>query len=1142
MGARQNPSMTEKRPLVLACTLLDSLDPLPYPARMRELAHRARKLADAGVLRPVLEELEDGEPYERGVAVLAAAAGGDREWVARHIADEDPFVRGQALRVADGLGVPDSVFEEAMADASAAVRLRLIRAVVASRRTALADRLIVSLRRTWGDAEAARMLPGCSPGTVAALLPELFHAAACWSSLGRRHPGAYLDQAARELAALPEDRRDLRWWSSGCALGVATAADRLPHRVLDLLEAYPPAQLPFVLRRHLGALVDADPGRFVRLFLGPGRTEFPRRHGVLSGVLLRRMARSAPEEALVALGTTLRDDSAALARLMRALPPGRRAAFHASVTGRDDTGTTGTPVDAAVLGALPRNRVAATARRMAARARDHGEPWDTVLLAESYLPPQEVRERLLTATRRPAAEDRATAWGLLISNAGRSGEPATVHAVLDDMGRLRNEQEPVRTAALGALLDTPPVLFTAASEPLLDRIATDAVEARDSSAATRSFLSSLAVAVLREHAVTGRRALVSWSLRTLVRLSGTTGAADLGRLDRTLRGGQEHLVFEALRPWLEAGADKSDYALVLALAQAVGRRAEGMDELQELLRQAVRYGNTATAREAIPLWLRPVRQRDARVAQVMERDPSAVVLPVVRRIVTARRTDLLDRVLGAPVPPGRFATREADRTLPVHREAVCWVPRQQKAALRGLEKAAGDEKLPLWTRAGAVAQLAAVPGAGAGALRKWAGSPDVLLAETALAALGRTDRPAEALDGLLDHVGGDRARVAVFAASRASRHVRPSRLAGDLAARTAPGTGKVTSRKEMVRLAAVRLPLERAAEVVAGAYGEPGQHPDVRAACVAVAHTLLGSERIWEMLADAARSDTPVVRGAVLRTLPHQLPERHRARFARLVQEVSTTRDPELAAVAHRALAHWLPWAHGASEVLLAAVTDLDRRGGWTGAADALVDGASATPEGADALNRTLTLLATDDTADDAGADRDRPGRQRLVHLVRALSGGHTSPTRTKRAVLVGAADRLAAHRDTVPQAAALLVGAVDPYATDADTLHTDLVRLAALHEGRPALAARTARTLLGHLVAARRHGGTDPDVLLTVAGRLTATGGDPAQGLLAVALTVAGGRSTEWTAPWRTQLRMLRQHPAADVRDAAYEEWTAPE
>ncbi|MCX5401053.1 hypothetical protein [Streptomyces sp. NBC_00102] len=1132
--------MTDNRPLVLACALLDSLDPLPYPARMRELADHARRLADDGELRQVLEELEDGEPYERGVAVLAAAAGGDREWVARHIADEDPFVRGQALRVADALGVPDAAFEEAMADAPAAVRLRLIRAVVAGRRTALADRLIVSLRDTWGDAEAARMLPGCSPEAVTALLPDLVHAVACWSSLGRRHPGPLLDRAARELAGLPEDLRDAWWRSHGHGRVVAAAAGRLPHRVLDLLEKYPPARLPAALQGSLGPLVTADPGRFIGLFLGPGRTEFPR-SGVISATLLQRLARTAPEGRLVALGRALDDDSATLARLLHALPPGRRESFHASVTDRHPAGSTGIPVDSTVLDALPRDRVAATARRMAVWAREHGEPWDTVLLAESYLPAEEVRERLLTAVRRPAAEDRATAWSLLIRNAGRSGEPTTVHAVLDDMGRLRDEREPVRTAALRALLDTPPVLFTAASEPLLDRIATDAVEARDSSAATRAALGSLAVTVLREHAATGSRTLVSWSLRTLVRLTGSTGGADLGRLDRTLRRGQEHQVFEALRTWLEAGAERSDYGLVLAMARAAGRRAEGMAELQDLLRQAVRYGDVPTARAAITLYLEPLRQRDARVEEVLDRDRSALAIPAVWRVVARRRTDLLDGVLGGQVPSGRFATRASERTVPVGHETALWTPGQQKAALRGLERTADDEGLPQSSRAAAVARLAAVPGAGTAALRARAGSPDVVLAEAALAALARTDRPADALDELLAHAGGDRARVAVFAASRASRSVRPSRLAGVLAARTAPGTGKVTARKEMVRLAAARLPLERAAEVVADAYAEAGQHPDVRAACVAFAPGLLGAERIWEMLTDAAGSETAVLRGAVLRPAPTVLPERHRARFARLVQEVSTTGDPEQAAVAHRALARWLPWAPGASEVLLAAVTDLDRRGGWTAAADALTAVAAATPEAADALNRTFTMLATDDTADDAGAERDRPGRQRLVHMVRKLSGRYAPPTGAERALLVGAADRLAGHRDTVPQAAALLVRAIDPHA-GADELHAGLVRLAALHEGRPALAARSARTLVGHLVNARQHGGGDPDVLLTVVGRLAASGADPAPGLFAVALTVAGGRSTEWTAPWRTQLRMLRQHPAADVRDAAYEEWTAPE
>ena len=68
---------------------------------------------------------------------------------------------------------------------------------------------------------------------------------------------------------------------------------------------------------------------------------------------------------------------------------------------------------------------------------------------------------------------------------------------------MRNEQDPVRSAAMRALADTPPVLFTDEAEPHLDRVATDAVAARDSSPDTRQALSRLALAVLREHAAAG---------------------------------------------------------------------------------------------------------------------------------------------------------------------------------------------------------------------------------------------------------------------------------------------------------------------------------------------------------------------------------------------------------------------------------------------------------------------------------------------------------------------------------------------------------------------------------------------------------------------------------------------------------------
>ncbi|MGW6288599.1 hypothetical protein [Streptomyces sp. NPDC055107] len=1126
--------MTDAPPLVLAAALLDALEPLPHTGRMRELAVRARRLAAQGSLRAVLDELEDGDPYERRIAVIAAAVGRDAEWIGARLADEDAVVRGHALRAARTLRVPDTAYESAFADASAAVRRHLARAIVADRRTALADRLVLDGRATRGDIEAARLLPGCSATTVRALLPELRRSTACWSSLGHHHPGPVLDSAEEELSGLPAAARDAWWHGYGHPRGLAAATRALPHRVLDLLERFGPTRLPAVLHGALGHLVAADPVGLARLAIGPDGCG--RLLHALSGTQLRRLVRALPDTLLVELGRSV-PDPAGPGRILRALPPGRRAAFHEAVTGNRGGEASTVSVDTRLLDALPRNRVAAVARRAADRARARGDD-AAVLDAVSHLPFDEGRGQLLAATRRPAADDRARAWALLVGSAGRSGDPAPVAAVLEDLLRLRNEQDPVRSAALTALAGVRPALLTDAVEPLLDRIAADAVEARDSSPATRSALGSLAVGALREHAVTGQRDLLNWALRTLVRITGTSGSADFGRLDRTLRRGQEHTVLDALRPWLEAGAERSDYGLVLALARAVGRRAAAMPGLQDLLWQAVNYGDAAAARSAAALWLQSPEGRDERVESLLARHPSAIALPDVRRVVTHRRTDLLAAYLDGTPPRGRFLPPGAPWAVEVA-GAERWTPRQQRSAQRAVEHTITDEKLPLYLRTAALAQLAGIPGRGADAVRAWTDDRDVVLAEAALAALAHTDRPADSLPELLAHAGDDRARVAVYTAGRAAAHTRPSRLAPLLAARTGPGTGKVTSRKEMVRLAAALLPRAEAAGLLADAYGQPGQHLDVRAACVAAGTPLLTDVRVWGMTEDAAGGER-ALRVAVARAHPTELDPALRPRYARLIQDVCRTDDDTLAALAYTALVPWLPWAPHAAAVLVDAVTDLDRRGRWRPAADALVDAALTTPEAVGALNRALSLLATGETADDAGVERDRPARRRLGHLARTLSLRAGPNNRPASAVLATAGRTLAAHRDLVPDAVALLARSLD-LAGDPDTLHTELVALAALHAGRPALAARTAATVGRRVVGYRGAETGDPDTLLLVVARLAGTG-DPAEGLLAAELTVACGLRTGWTGPWRTQLRMLRQHTSDDVRDVAYAEATAEE
>ncbi|MFE1930824.1 hypothetical protein ACFW95_10705 [Streptomyces sp. NPDC059474] len=1127
--------------------LLGVLDPLPFPSRMRELAGRARAASAEGRLGALIEELERRGTYERRLAAVAAAAGGRTAHLAARLADPDPVVRHRALDTARRGGpaaIADDALEAAFEDAPATVRRELVRTVVAGRRTALADRLIEPFRERWGDGEAARLLPGCGAETVVRLLPGLFHAVRAWRPLVSRHPVAVLDEAARQLTALPAPLRT-DWWTR-YAPCVALAAPAEPQRVLELLEDHCQGPLPASVRARLSALVAAEPGVTLRLLLAPEHSGTRRR---LDRAVLRRIVRADPPE-LAELGRALQHDADALARLLAALPPARRAAFYDAATdGRDPAHAV---IEPAVLEVLPRPRRQAEARRMAARARERGAPWTTVLESVAHLPVEEAREELLAAVRRSSAEDRALAYPLLIRCVARSGDPDALTDLLELLERLRNEQDPVRFAALGALARTHPALFTDDAAEHLDRIAAEAISARDSSSATRQALRHLAVALLREHAVTGRRQLLGWALRTLTRLAGSVGAADLGRLDHQLRRGQEQAVFEALRPWLEAGAERVDHELTFALARSLGRRAHTLPELQELLWQAISFGSDATVRTAIGLWLEPPAERDARVAELLTHEPSAAVLPPVLAVLTRRRTDLLDLVLDDTPPYGRFLTPGTHWTPPTGPDTGRWLPRQQGAAARLLDRAAADTSLRPRQRAAAVTDAAPIPGTGAATVRTWADAPvvvpadasDVVLAEAALAALARTDRPGDALPALLAHAGGDRARVAVYAATRAARYAEPSRLGrlvrgvlapDGVATAVPPVPAKVTSRKEAVRLAATLLPVTDAAALLADAFELPGQHPDVQAACVAFATRPLDAERSWELLT-AAASGRRELRHAVLRTRPLDLPEAHRGRYAQLIRVVCDTDDPEVAAAGYGALAGWSPWAPDAAAVLVEAVTDLGNRASWRPAADALLDLMAAAPDGSPGDNPLAWALAALVTADarpggpDAEPDRDRPARRRIQHLADRLATRARMRPRVTRRTARAAGELLAGYETFIPEAAHVLVNALDLDARPGP-LSAGLARLARLHTTRPALAVHTADALRRRLNTALRPG-SDAG-LLRAAGQLDEDGGH-ASGLFAATLTEVGGARTEWAEPWRERLRSLRGHPHADVRDAA--------
>jgi hypothetical protein len=1074
--------------------LLASLEPLTHRGRMNRLAAWARVAPDRV---QVCADLRGQGPYERKLALVAAMAVADADGVAAAEHDPQPSIRAAALTAALRAGFPIGDH----ADRPAAERHRVYRTLRRESLPATADALIGAVRAEFGDEEAAALLPGCGADTVRALLPELEHALSP-GRLVRRHPAVVLDRIRERLAAAPVERRD-RIWAE--AAGAVLRCD--PAQALDLLERYAPeGTLPGPLLAY-GVLAGYDTGRVVRLLTAPGRTAWLRRI-VLPRALLRRLA-TLPVGDLAPLAARCRDNDRALAALLRAVAPHRRGELYdLAMAGVDRTAQAPAAVIMEVLSSGARIR---EATRMLGRAEVR-ERESTVLQWTAYLAWPEASAGLETALRSGDAGVRATVYALMVDAARRSRDPRVVTEVIGRLDRLRNEQDPVRAAALTALSRVAPLLAvdTAAG---LTRLTTDAVEARDSSAATMRALSGLAADVLRHHVAVPE--LREWALLTIDLVTSGSQAPTLRRFDSLLRRGDETAVFERLRGWVEAGIARGRYGPLFALTRALGRRARDVPELQDLLRRAIGPDTLpAVARTAIGWWLDDPRTRAGRVAEVLAADASAVTIDLVWRTVCRSRADLLDQVLDH-VPRGRFVEARTRWVPGEAHHAEHWLPRQQARFVALQELVAADTGQTVWQRAAAVRSAAVVPGAGRALALRHVDAAEVPIAEAALGALAWTDRPAEALPVLLGHAGGDRARVALYAAGRAVQHVPPSALPEVLGPVLA-GPARITSRKEAARLLARYGPPHMMAMLL-DAYTHPAAHRDVRAAIVAAARQRLWADASWIIL-ETALGGSREERQAVLGARAHAVPERSRGRYGALIVGACRSADREVRRAAFGQLHEWAPWLADLTALVVDRITDLGETTGLAEAIELLRAG------GDEVFGAALTRLVDRDADDDlpGGPDADRPARRRAELLAQAASiRSGARPSDADRTHFLDRARWLADRPGFGASALRLLIDL-----GRGDNLDEVADRCA----GRPVLAVRAA----GHLAELLPDlgGWTDAGVLAGTVGRLTGRG-DLAGGLLALSL-IGLGDDFGWNSPWRDLLHELRRHPEPEVRAEA--------
>ena len=1100
-----------------ASELLRSIDGLSYGQRARLLGGRAPQLTG------LLDELGRGGAFERTLGLQIAEAARETSYVTRMLRDPEPAVQSRALAaVSRGVPVSDDDLRILYDDAPAALRTKLVSLVRRTRREHLATRLIDEHRARWGDEAAAGLLEATDRTTVERLLPELAYCMTpgSWRRLAIRYTEVVLAYATRTLPT-GEDRDE--WWR-GVGHGVTAALDVAPDTVLALIEqAIPPHDLPVAVLGILGRLTDRDPARVLALVLAPDRQVVVGK--ALTPAFRRRLHRYTNDE-LTALGRVLWPD---LAELLRELAPSRRTTIFEAVTSSVDLGQA--VLSEELLDVLPRATRHEQARRMLdlpAVAEDTLYRWRVL----AHLPYDEAFAALESEVRRPDADYRAGVYRAVIRAAGRSRRSDQLASALTWAAeRVRNDRDGVRVAVLDALTAVPRSLLGDDHVDQLQALLTDALEARDTSWATRRALATLAENAVVQGALGNRSALLDWGLRAHARLSENRGSLSLYGLIDGLPRGRETEVYDVLRPSIEAAARRNEFGLAFAVAAAFGRRGWSLTHLHEVLEQAVWSEQENTVQQACRYWLDPPRTRHDRTAQIIDRDVRMARWHPVWWVVTEIHTDLLDPVFAAADQIRRFDRNSPAWDVPDYAVRV-WLPRQQTRYAELLVGAARDERMPEWYRASAVKALGHIPGA---VLQQFLDSDDVLLQEAALAGLAWTDRPDLALPLLLAHAGDDRARVAMYAASRAARYVRPSLLPRLLQPLLTGDGAKVTSRKEAVRLLG-ELRAPGAGAILTEAW--PTAHRDVRAAIAStVSQYLLYDAAAWAVLEQAVH-DSAATAVVLTERRAYAVPTAYRSRYADLLIAVTTRSEPEVVGPALLALQQWARYNRAAARVCADFITDLTNRSAiWSDAVTALV-GIVATnpPDGLDDLIdvvRSLVRLEADPHLPNATADRDHPARQRLTLLVRRLSTQLTGRSEQTRQVLKPIASELTGP-DFLQLRLELLITALQT-----SRLAAELTELRQIVDNRP-LAALTAAELVRNRLAATEPAWTPP-TLLAIATPLTQATDLPS-GLLAHALIAAAAPRAGWPPEWRHQLHALRNHPHPDIRQRALDLTTAAE
>ena len=1108
--------------------LLEELDGLGYSARMKHVAQLGRESTDAAAYSRLLSELLEDGAYEGHLALTGAEATANAAVILEAIRHRAAGVRRRAAGLLAHAASGEEI-EGILEQLSRESRRHFLHNLSLGSRQELAERLLPHVNTRWGAKEAAILLPACSKGTVSRWLAELDYAIVNWHSLAKRHPDEVAVLFRTSLAAASSREKGNVWWRFSSAMEMLCRLK--PEVVLECaLQEGPEDILHPVLRRHLGFLIPTHADAVHTLLTRVEARGDLLKHGVPHSVLTKR--RYFTLEQWKSIAALLPEQPQHLAKMLHALAPSKRAGIFEAAYGEESRAARVFPEK--LLDELPHDLRDKESSRMLGLRQVKDYPVLTTRITARRLI-SHARETLEQEAAASNAEERGLALAQLVRSTALSRQG--MDRTLVFLKRIKNDQDLVRQTVFAELARCPASLFREEHIPELDLLVDSVAEARDSSDATRARAEEMAFGLMGLHAPDPQGAIFQFALRTLTKLVKQSGHLTMPWLSRmSLPHGLEEQLFDTLHPFLVQAAKRENHNLVLQMADWLGKRAYPLVKLQDMLRETTKAKSASTAAHAARYWLAAPRTRDERVAELLDRDKSFITVREVFEHLHRRRQEWLDPYLSGAAVKGKFLSGKTIYLLPAANGFHRWLPRQQLAFRALLERVAVDEKRGLQERARAVQSMALLPDLWPELLVKLVDHKEVFVAEAALYALSLTEEPERALPLLLEHLDGDRARIAMYAVPRCAHRVNPQLLAEPLENLLRREKLKITVRKEAIRLLGLyRLPASM--DLLQEEFGKPNVHKDVLIATGYAVRQLLEDERSWTMLDALAASPEPDIAISLLKQRPQELPAPYRDRY--LTYFLKATAHAELAVGygAFHALAQWMEGHEDAiAEEAAKALVNLDDSSRWGPAMFTLVEAARDGKVNSRVME-VIRYLAEAPIQEQWNASRehDLPHRQRLASLTRELTA---LPLHVRLALIPlyqGMIVCLAPHETLQQSVINLHIAAVDW--SKAEAAVGGLTQVAQCLGKQPYLFTGGYKQVEHSLHNSK--GYWQPETLLAVVEALDQHG-EPMALAIGLPALKAAGEALEWNAASAGRLRDCRNHPDVMVRTLALDIWTS--